>query len=1347
MTLRKFATLAVLDARMWNDTRRTAHRATFQYEPREGFIYVRSRAISSRTNDNFDHFPAEEIEQAYLSFVGKPVFVNHHNDNHRRARGVIIDAALHRDTLADGQPDTWVEVLMEVDAVRFPKLAAAILRGDVERTSMGCDVAFSVCSVCNNRASTPMEYCRHIPSMKGQKVRRVTASGTQEDVLVYEKCISEGSLVLTARGEVPIEQVLVGDLVLTRQGWRNVAGSAFMGIKETVVVTLDDGRQITCTPDHRIATEDGWVEAAALLPSSRCYTAALPAMTHLLPSANLDSGVLVGVGVSDRAVGLGGLPVVSPVVFGQDGFQMVSLDAEAYPADVVDLQAADVHATQAHDGSMHQVFAVGDPVHDAVAVALAGRTLPDAAGAKLGHSQLGEGSDEESFQLLGVRSVIHGATVPVYDLAVDGEHEFVANGIVVHNCYGLKFFENSLLVEDPADPTAIVVDVDARGVGGGYTGGVPSLHDDVLPRSASLDLADERRGDAEAGGNLGDRHLATASLAVRRQGQQVTLDDDDISLSELRRVIALTDEAAASGDHVGRVVGVGAQHPVAGVVAQGHVARVANHQIVRDRADELGVAPAVRTHRAAPRIAQAEPAVPAVDERAARPRMAGVRPPAGVDLRQVPLHVGLGAQEAAGGRVERHAGEDSPSSHTVARAHKFREQREASVRKHASASYTVVQSSDFGRHTFELHIAGCGDLSQPKYRDAGKATFEADSLDEAIEMAYEPELGYTRQDLKVFPCATSGVPSEPRAVDPDLCPGSGMPIERSNRRLQIPCPVCGKNVKAGDMRTGRMRQDIPKHKPLTATGARMARTATRRLAYGETVAPAQVSTLRDDSCPVCGEVNGFNGERCMTCGYFKPPDEFMDPDLTKAKEVDLRQDQEETAEIDATGDTDDVFDLGAPGDSQAAPAEGKPQAQGDAPVATPDDPNQDGDPNVVGEVSAPPATTPAEEGAQDAQRGQAPVDLKGHESPPPDAQPHKPVVDQQDPELKGNVFQLEKPAEGVQERSKPDAVVAPKPDAPKADAPKPEGDQPSADSKPAEGEPEDAKSEDEDEDDESEFPPKKKTPKQATRRNRGESNMRPTLKALAEQQIMLTANRQAIQAIATLAGVDVAPIYATADRRIASLQRRADAENPAQPIPEPGSEAPSQSSSDALGDLNDADVSTAGGVTEEDGLAGKTVDVTAVGEVMPEEAAGTADVTKPTSGIEVSENDSQTSGDVTSRTFDPENAFPIEPAFAAAQKRTFASLHLARLRLAAGIAQGDDLVVGESIAKSAMSDEAIDAEIGTLTRVRTASRALQSAPVRTDNRRAVPSLGATASSSAPIMGNADPGLDDALMFL
>ena len=920
MTLRKFATLAVIDARMWDDTSRTAHRASFAYSPRPGFLYVRSRAISSRTNDNFDHFPAEEISANYRSFIGKPVFVNHHNSDHRRARGVIIDAALHEDVLADGQPDTWVELLHEVDAVKFPKLAAAILAGEVERTSMGCDVAFSICSVCNNRASTPLDYCRHIPSMKGQKVRRVTASGTQEDVLVYEKC------------------------------------------------------------------------------------------------------------------------------------------------------------------------------------------------------------------------------------------------------YGLKFFENSLLVEEPADPTAFVTGVDDRGV------------------------------------------------------------------------------------------------------------------------QSMGLAKAASKPPAAPVTA-------------------------------------------------------------------------SFVSTAGQASYTLVDTGGAGGYSYELHIAGCGDLSQPKYSDMATTNFAADSIEAAVAWAVDDDLGFSSSDLKVFPCARSGVAPAAPAQDPNVCPGSGMALASGERRLQVPCPACGKLVKAGDMRTGRMRKDIPRHSPSKTSastashrapeGVPMARrnAAQRReafrhhVAYGETMAPSQVSTLRDDSCPVCGETNGFNGERCMTCGYFKPPDDFMDPDLTKAKEVDLRQDKEETAEIDDTGDTDDVFNLDDPeagGDPEEAAA--ADAAVDEAIPGEPDDQAQ-----LNGEVRSGPATTPAQEGADDAVRAAPEVKEQGEdqgtESPIPDPHPRAVVNDSEKTLLKGDVFQLEKPTEEVQERSKPDAVVAPKPDAPEA-----KGDSvPKADDESEDDDSEDAKNDDEEDDDESDFPPKKKkSPKQATRRNRGESTMRPALRALAEQQIMLQANKKAIQAIASLAGVDVSGIYTLAERRVASLHRTADAENPAQPLPEPAAEAPSETTAEALGDLNDADVESVGTATTEDGLDTKVVDVTEVGGVMPEEPAQTADVEKPVEGSSFESQDATLEGDVKARGLDAETAFPIE----AANRRVFASLRLARARLDAGIATGDDLTLGEQIARSTASLRDITTETETLTQVRraTASRT-PGVPVRTD-RRSMPSLGATtaSASTAPIAGS-DSSLDDSLLFL
>jgi hypothetical protein len=207
--LRKFAEATIIGAEiappngripeMW----KSAHRVTFEYRPRPGFIYLRSRMISSRCNDNFDEFPAEEIignshekvasaveQTGYQTFLGKPVFVNHHNANHRRARGVITRVALHEDLNSDRTPDTWAEGLMEVDAMSFPRLAQALIRRHIDRTSMGVDVAYSKCAACDNRATTPAEYCRHIPGMKGRRLAKFDHSSAtnRTATLIRETC-------------------------------------------------------------------------------------------------------------------------------------------------------------------------------------------------------------------------------------------------------------------------------------------------------------------------------------------------------------------------------------------------------------------------------------------------------------------------------------------------------------------------------------------------------------------------------------------------------------------------------------------------------------------------------------------------------------------------------------------------------------------------------------------------------------------------------------------------------------------------------------------------------------------------------------------------------------------------------------------------------------------------------------------------------------------------------------------------------------------------------------------------------------------------------------------------------
>jgi hypothetical protein len=202
------------------------------YRTEDGYLYARIRAISSRVNKNHDGWPSIELagnqdifdhhtsntggftveaskdaEYGFSTFLGKPIFVDHHNSDPSRARGVIVDAKLHvddhktaaqkdsyyRDAPANHTPPTWVELLLEVDAKSFPKLAKAIIDGSrnakngIDGFSMGCDVERSVCNICKNSATTPEEFCNHV-RMKGAYFDSYDDMGRKTSKKSYEDC-------------------------------------------------------------------------------------------------------------------------------------------------------------------------------------------------------------------------------------------------------------------------------------------------------------------------------------------------------------------------------------------------------------------------------------------------------------------------------------------------------------------------------------------------------------------------------------------------------------------------------------------------------------------------------------------------------------------------------------------------------------------------------------------------------------------------------------------------------------------------------------------------------------------------------------------------------------------------------------------------------------------------------------------------------------------------------------------------------------------------------------------------------------------------------------------------------
>jgi hypothetical protein len=252
---------------------------------------------------------------------------------------------------------------------------------------------------------------------------------------VYNWCIAAGAQVTTRRGLVSIERVRSDDQVLTRAGWRAVQHVTLMGHKETVTLRTAGGHALACTPDHLVSTSTGWRPAGSLHPGDRLQVIdALPAVATAVGGS---VGVRGVVGVPMRALGAGHLVAddLAPLDV-QPAGDHVEVAAQRVAAgvdfaEVVDGQAGRyVDAGQAHGQAMGQLLAprVGGAADLAVSGRVASETPYPA-------TVLVNGDALPDVIEVHVESVTAGAIAPVYDIGVEGEHEFVANGIVVHNCY------------------------------------------------------------------------------------------------------------------------------------------------------------------------------------------------------------------------------------------------------------------------------------------------------------------------------------------------------------------------------------------------------------------------------------------------------------------------------------------------------------------------------------------------------------------------------------------------------------------------------------------------------------------------------------------------------------------------------------------------------------------------------------------------------------------------------------------------------------------------------------------------------------------------------------------------
>ena len=165
----------------------------------DDLLWVRARAIDAeKVNENGDFFPWDEFIKpqhisksddsdkipAYKTFEGCHIFTNHKNDDVEKSHGQVVFAELDEE-------NKCIWCTFYVDAGAYPQLARGIREGYITDVSMGCQVQWSACSVCDHEAKSEKEWCDHLKQHKGKRWSGKIESGKRKgakvnDELVYE---------------------------------------------------------------------------------------------------------------------------------------------------------------------------------------------------------------------------------------------------------------------------------------------------------------------------------------------------------------------------------------------------------------------------------------------------------------------------------------------------------------------------------------------------------------------------------------------------------------------------------------------------------------------------------------------------------------------------------------------------------------------------------------------------------------------------------------------------------------------------------------------------------------------------------------------------------------------------------------------------------------------------------------------------------------------------------------------------------------------------------------------------------------------------------------------------------
>ncbi len=292
-------------------------------------------------------------------------------------------------------------------------------------------------------------------------------------------CFVAGTMVDTPTGAVPIESLSVGNQVLTRWGCRRVTGIA-QRLSTVGTVRFSSGAELTGTAQHPVLSLHGWTNMSDLRQGASVCAGVRPRTATLQPMSTGRRSISIG--------GSGSRRTVRSLLAAT--FTTAMAAARTTRSAISNwLRRCCIEPAMLLNGTWLSASTVGQGLGGLLISVLPQSVVRASSNERTGDGVLSDlvpiaGSSFRAALATTVVSVVStweaAGKATVYNLAVDGENEYVANGIVVHNCdelgvwrhaqdawdmlqFGLRLGAHPrVVVTTTPKPTAVIRDLSAR---------------------------------------------------------------------------------------------------------------------------------------------------------------------------------------------------------------------------------------------------------------------------------------------------------------------------------------------------------------------------------------------------------------------------------------------------------------------------------------------------------------------------------------------------------------------------------------------------------------------------------------------------------------------------------------------------------------------------------------------------------------------------------------------------------------------------------------------------------------------------------------------------------------------